>query len=147
MPLLHNLANKLADKYAPSVDAWARDIVNAIPRTGAEGEMRRLHDEWLRGAQLNRPYWTEDSEYFWMAENHGGGDLRLACTEQFTFVRRDRLGLYTARGTYSWPLFLAAGPKGLITTEPPRPGRPEGFFIEADLADAAHPERWTFVDA
>lgn len=145
MALLFNLANKLADKYGDRVDSFAQGMTNAIPRFGAEGELRRLHDQWARGAQLHRPYWGPEARYEWIATNGNGSNAQLACSWEYTFVRRDHLGLYTADGVTSWAAWWQAGPTGLTTDEPRKPAKPQDWLLEADLADANNPERWTIT--
>lgn len=140
MSILARWADKLADKVAPSIEAVALDIISGIPRVGAEAEMRRRHDEWMTKAELHRPYWTEDSRYFWTGDPDAP---QLGCLFEYTFVRRNHLGLYTAKGTYSWEAFWRAGAKGLTKVEPVKPAKGERFYVSGDLADAGHPERWT----
>lgn len=123
MPLLARLADKFCDRYAERIDTWVRETVSAFPTAEAERDMRRLHDEWARTAQLHRSYFSEDAEYFWVGDGIHNGAPRLACVGEYVFVKRDRVGLYTASGTYSWDVFYRAGIKGLTTEEPPKPPR------------------------
>lgn len=142
MPLLHRLANGFADRYSDRICSHVRELTNAIPRTGVEGVMRDEHDRWLNSMQLRQPYWSEDAAYWWYAKDGNENDLRLAITGEFTFVRRDHLGAYTQSGAYSWDWWWRSGSRGLMYPEPKRPTKPDNWYLEADLADAAHPERW-----
>ncbi len=134
--------SRVADRAAQGVDSWANGIVNAIPRTDAgEREIRARHDEWMRTAQLGRRYWTPQSEYIWLIGPNGDErNAVLRATYEYTFVRRDRVGLYTAAGDYSWPLFFQAGFEGFTTVEPSRPPKLERFFVQGSLEDS--PEKW-----
>lgn len=139
MPLLANLA----DRFANRVESIAADIVAGIPRTGIEREMRDAHDAWLKTMRLGQTYYAEDARYVWVATDmNGAGDARLALLDGWTFVRRDHLATYTASGFSSWQGWWRSGLNGLTYPEPPKPPKGRDFYLEADLRDAAHPERW-----
>ena len=139
MTVLGNLANRLAKGF----ENVALDVVAGIPRTGTERDMRKAHDAWLQTMQLGRTYYAWDARYYWVATDmNGAGDARLVLRSGYTFVRRDHNGAYTENGTYSWNAWFRSGLDGLTFPEPEKPAKGRDFYLEADLRDAAHPERW-----
>ncbi|MFD7982134.1 hypothetical protein ACFV4M_01975 [Kitasatospora indigofera] len=140
-----SLLSRLADRAARSVDDWSVGMVNAIPRTDAgERHLRELHDDWMRRAELHRSYYRPDAKYVWVCGPNGDErTAELRCMGEYVFTERKATALYTRHGASSWRAFMEAGFKGLSTTEPPKPGKGERFFVQGSLAD--DPATWTIT--
>jgi len=110
-------------------------MVAAKPRfNGPEAAMRREHKQWLRRAELGRPYYGEDAKYEWIGPEWG--PFELYCSDRWVFTERRDHALYTAEGISSWDAWWSCGPKGLTRQEPPRPlDRPVGFMVRGGLGD------------
>lgn len=123
---------------------WVDSLVAAKPRFNqGERALRGGHDEWLRTAELNRPYFGEDAYYLWIGPEWG--PLDLYCSDRWVFTERDHHALYTREGISSMRAWAAVGARGLLTAEPPRPPKPTTRLqVTGDLRDGAHAERWRF---
>jgi hypothetical protein len=123
---------------------WVDELIAAKPRVNVtERVLRDGHDQWLRSAELHRPYYSEDSEYQWIGPEWG--PFELYCSDRWEFTERRSHALYTAEGVSSMRAWAAVGAQGLLTTEPPRPiSRPTRLRVNGDLRDGGHAERWRF---
>jgi hypothetical protein len=137
--------SRVADRAIRSVDDWSVGIANAVPRTDAgERELRSRHDEWMRRAELHRPYYRPDAQYVWVVGNNGDErTAELRCMGEYVFTERKATALYTRHGASSWRAFMDAGFKGLSTTEPPKPPKGERFYVQGSLTD--DPATWTIT--
>lgn len=141
MPLLYNIVNGFAEKHSQQVDDFAFGVAHAIPVTDSgEREMRRLHTDWLKRAELHRPYYRPDARYVWTGDGGWAGRERLACLGEVVFVRRDSRELYSASGKPSWRYFFTAGFRGLTTDEPPKPRKESEYFVSGKLTET--PDQW-----
>ncbi|MDH6125940.1 hypothetical protein [Kitasatospora sp. GP82] len=108
MPLIQSLLRGVSD-VAGFLAADAQG--NAAVR-----QVRREHDEWMRTAQLNTPYWTVNPIYParndmpWTYDIFGGEYL---FTGPAGFGLPNQLGVAT-RSTTSWRLWFQHGPLTLV---------------------------------
>lgn len=138
MSLLADFANKV---IGPAITRGGDQLMNAainIPGTAAEKEIKRLHDEWMRTAQLGVRYYTPASRYEWIGDDCGQ-PMRLTCSPTWVFTRQTRSGLYTDSHTHSYQAFLIAGFQGLTIREPAKPKHPGSLKVTWELEYVEEP--------